>query len=89
MLIQHMVKAATSAGLDAVQVADNPGLPIAVLDRSLDYLVRISDKAHSVSPSRCQRIIETDYADSARIRSIRSQNPLTGTRPIARSLTLM
>ena len=41
---------------DAVQVADNePGLPIAVLDRALDDLVRISDKAHSGSPSRGQR----------------------------------
>ena len=30
---------------------------------------------------RCQRIIETDYADCARIRSIRSQNLLTGTPP--------
>jgi hypothetical protein len=40
VLIQHVVKAAISAGLDAVRVAENgPGLPIAVLDRSLDYVV--------------------------------------------------
>src|SRR5215207_704728 len=42
-------------GPDAVQVRDNgPGLPLAVLDRSLHYLVRVSDKAHYVSPSRGQ-----------------------------------
>src|SRR5262245_14395691 len=36
-------------------VRDNgPGLPRQVLERSLDYLVRISDKAHYVSPSRGQ-----------------------------------
>ncbi len=40
---------------DAVTVADNgPGLPEAVLRRSLDYAVRVSDKAHYVSPSRGQ-----------------------------------
>src|SRR5262245_65584009 len=34
-------------------VRDNgPGLPRQVLERSLDYLVRVSDKAHYVSPSR-------------------------------------
>jgi DNA topoisomerase VI subunit B len=36
-------------------VQDNgPGLPAATLARSLDYLVRVSDKAHYVSPSRGQ-----------------------------------
>jgi DNA topoisomerase VI subunit B len=36
-------------------VRDNgPGLPRQVLERSLDYLVRISDKAHYASPSRGQ-----------------------------------
>src|SRR5262245_30486668 len=36
-------------------VHDNgPGLPEATLARSLDYLVRVSDKAHYVSPSRGQ-----------------------------------
>jgi DNA topoisomerase VI subunit B len=39
----------------AVSVRDNgPGLPGATLERSLDYLVRVSDKAHYVSPSRGQ-----------------------------------
>ena len=36
-------------------VADNgAGLPHAVLDRSLDYLVRVSDKAYYISPTRGQ-----------------------------------
>ena len=36
-------------------VHDNgPGLPETTLQRSLDYLVRVSDKAHYVSPSRGQ-----------------------------------
>ena len=36
-------------------VRDNgPGLPRSVLERSFDYLVRVSDKAHYVSPSRGQ-----------------------------------
>lgn len=40
---------------DAVTVADNgPGLPAATLERSLDYMVRVSDKAHYVSPTRGQ-----------------------------------
>ncbi len=39
----------------AVTVSDNgPGLPLATLQRSLDYLVRVSDKAHYVSPTRGQ-----------------------------------
>src|SRR5262245_3243758 len=38
-----------------VRVCDNgPGLPREILLRSLDYLVRVSDKAHYVSPSRGQ-----------------------------------
>src|SRR5262245_10024755 len=38
---------------DAVAVHDNgPGLPTKVLERSLDYSVRISDKLHYVSPTR-------------------------------------
>ena len=65
-LLKNMPFSDELLGWDAVQVADNgPGLPIAVLDRSLDYLIRISDKAHSASRSRRQRIIETDYADPA------------------------
>jgi DNA topoisomerase VI subunit B len=40
---------------DAVSVRDNgPGLPVATLELSLDYLVRVSDKAHYVSPTRGQ-----------------------------------
>jgi DNA topoisomerase VI subunit B len=40
---------------DAVSVADNgPGLPHHLLERSLDYTVRVSDKAHYVSPTRGQ-----------------------------------
>jgi hypothetical protein len=36
-------------------VQDNgPGLPASTIERSLDYLVRVSDKAHYVSPSRGQ-----------------------------------
>ena len=36
-------------------VQDNGvGLPLTTLERSLDYLVRVSDKAHYVSPSRGQ-----------------------------------
>jgi DNA topoisomerase VI subunit B len=37
-------------------VQDNgPGLPLAVLEKSLDYTVRVSDKAYYVSPSRGQQ----------------------------------
>src|SRR5262245_19928264 len=37
---------------DAFSVQDNgPGLAVETLERSLDYLVRVSDKAHYVSPS--------------------------------------
>jgi DNA topoisomerase VI subunit B len=40
---------------DALTVQDNgPGLPDEVLGRSLDYAVRVSDKAHYVSPTRGQ-----------------------------------
>ena len=40
---------------DTVRVQDNgPGLLPATLERSLDYLVRVSDKAHYVSPTRGQ-----------------------------------
>jgi DNA topoisomerase VI subunit B len=40
---------------DALTVADNgPGLPTRVLERSLDYAVRVSDKSHYVSPTRGQ-----------------------------------
>jgi len=40
---------------DAVRVCDNgPGLPTSTLERSLDYAVRVTDKAHYVSPTRGQ-----------------------------------
>jgi DNA topoisomerase VI subunit B len=42
-------------GADTISVRDNgPGLPREVLERSLNYAVRISDKAHYVSPTRGQ-----------------------------------
>src|SRR6266852_464178 len=38
---------------NALVVRDNgPGLPVDTLARSLDYAVRVSDKAHYVSPTR-------------------------------------
>lgn len=44
-----------TVGQDALTVADNgPGLPRSVLEGSLDYLVRVSDKTHYVSPTRGQ-----------------------------------
>jgi len=40
---------------DAVSISDNgPGLPAETIKRSLDYLVRVSDKDHYVSPTRGQ-----------------------------------
>jgi DNA topoisomerase VI subunit B len=40
---------------DAVTVSDNgPGLPLATLRKSLNYAVRVSDKAYYVSPTRGQ-----------------------------------
>jgi hypothetical protein len=39
-----------------VRIRDHgPGLPEATLTRSLDYEVRVSDKAHYVSPTRGQQ----------------------------------
>ena len=41
---------------DALIVVDNgPGLPLATLEKSLDYTVRVSDKTGYVSPSRGQQ----------------------------------
>lgn len=41
---------------DAVAVQDNgPGLPLATLERSLDYQVRVSDKIGYVAPTRGQQ----------------------------------
>lgn len=40
---------------NAVSVRDNgPGLPTNVLEKSLDYSIRVSDKSHYVSPTRGQ-----------------------------------
>jgi DNA topoisomerase VI subunit B len=40
---------------DALSVQDNgPGLPVSTIERSLAYRIRVSDKAHYVSPSRGQ-----------------------------------
>jgi DNA topoisomerase-6 subunit B len=64
-LIDNALDACEQAGIapkitvtverDAVLVQDNgPGLPASTLTRSLDYMVRVSDKAHYVSPTRGQ-----------------------------------
>jgi DNA topoisomerase VI subunit B len=64
-LIDNALDASETAGIlpkievtlepDVLSVQDNgPGLPVATLERSLDYLLRVSDKAHYVSPSRGQ-----------------------------------
>ncbi len=64
-LIDNALDACEQAGIppeieitvepDAVTVRDNgPGLPESTLRRSLDYLVRVSDKSYYVSPSRGQ-----------------------------------
>ena len=64
-LVDNALDAAESAGVppqitvtlegDAVCISDNgAGLPAATLERSLDYLVRVSDKNHYVSPTRGQ-----------------------------------
>ena len=40
---------------DQIVVADNgPGIPATIIERSLDYLVRVSNKAYYVSPTRGQ-----------------------------------
>jgi DNA topoisomerase VI subunit B len=40
---------------NALAVEDNgPGLPLKILERSLDYDIRVSDKVHYVSPTRGQ-----------------------------------
>jgi DNA topoisomerase VI subunit B len=64
-LIDNALDACETAGVspeievivepDTVNVRDNgPGLPTETLTRSLDYLIRVSDKAHYVSPTRGQ-----------------------------------
>jgi DNA topoisomerase VI subunit B len=40
---------------DSITVADNgPGIPAEVIEKSLDYHIRVSDKKHYVSPTRGQ-----------------------------------
>jgi len=64
-LIDNALDACEDAGIppeiivtveeNAVSVQDNgPGLPVETLERSLNYLVRVSDKAHYASPTRGQ-----------------------------------
>jgi DNA topoisomerase VI subunit B len=64
-LIDNALDAAENAGIppqidvtvesDRVIVRDNsPGLPVKTLKQSLNYLVRVSDKAHYMSPIRGQ-----------------------------------
>lgn len=64
-LIDNALDACESAGIapviavtctrDSISVQDNgPGLPAATLERSLDYMVRVSDKTYYTSPSRGQ-----------------------------------
>lgn len=64
-LVDNALDAAETSGVlpeieiavekDAVSVKDSgPGLPEETLRRSLDYLVRVSDKNHYVSPTRGQ-----------------------------------
>jgi DNA topoisomerase VI subunit B len=64
-LIDNAMDAAESVGVlpdievtlepDRLSVRDHgPGLPVKTLKSSLNYLVRVSDKAHYVSPSRGQ-----------------------------------
>lgn len=64
-LIDNALDACESAGIqpeitimvtpDTIAVQDNgPGLPESTLLRSLDYLVRVSDKSYYVSPTRGQ-----------------------------------
>lgn len=65
-LLDNALDACESAGIapvlavelqdDALIVTDNgPGLPLATLEKSLDYTVRVSDKTGYVSPSRGQQ----------------------------------
>jgi DNA topoisomerase VI subunit B len=64
-LVDNALDACEAAGIapeitvtvtqDSFAVQDNgPGLPAATLKRSLDYTVRVSDKAHYVAPTRGQ-----------------------------------
>jgi DNA topoisomerase-6 subunit B len=64
-LIDNALDACENAGIapeieitieaDSVSVRDNgPGLPVETFKKSLDYLVRVSDKNHYISPTRGQ-----------------------------------
>jgi len=64
-LIDNSLDACETAGIlpeievtvepDAVSVKDNgPGLPAKVIEQSLNYMIRVSDKSHYVSPTRGQ-----------------------------------
>ena len=64
-LIDNSLDACETAGIlpeievtveqDTVSIKDNgSGLPDETIDKSLDYLIRVSDKSHYVSPSRGQ-----------------------------------
>lgn len=62
-LVDNALDAAEAAGVapsieictddDCIVVTDNgPGIPPETIERSLDYLVRVSNKAHYISPTR-------------------------------------
>lgn len=64
-LIDNSLDACETAGIlpeievtveqDVVSVKDNgPGLPAKVIEQFLDYMIRVSDKSHYVSPTRGQ-----------------------------------
>ena len=64
-LIDNSLDACETAGVlpeieviveaDAVSIKDNgPGLPVKIIEQSLDYMIRVSDKSHYVSPTRGQ-----------------------------------
>jgi DNA topoisomerase VI subunit B len=64
-LIDNALDATEAAGIapiievtldkDGVTVGDNgPGLPEHIIEQSLDYMVRVSDKLHYISPTRGQ-----------------------------------
>ncbi len=64
-LVDNSLDACENAGIqpkieitlepDSLSVLDNgPGLPSATLEQSLNYLVRVSDKSHYISPTRGQ-----------------------------------
>lgn len=53
--VQPVIEVTIEGEGDSVSVRDNgPGLPADLLQRSLDYSIRVSDKSYYVSPSRGQ-----------------------------------